>query len=56
MSASIELTMKRYREFVHIVLNTEKEVIFYAKKYIKEGWKVYSIDKGGKITLTYECD
>ena len=56
MSASIELTLKRNREFVHIILETEKEVIYYAKKYIKEGWQVYSIDTGAKVTITYSCE
>ena len=56
MSASIELTMKRTREFLHIILETQKEVIYYAKKYIKEGWQVYSIDTGAKVTITYSCE
>lgn len=56
MNASIELTLKRNREFLHIILETEKEVIYYAKKYIKDGWVVYSIDRGAKINITYECD
>ena len=55
MNVSIELTMKRHREFLHIILETEKEVIYYAKKYIKEGWQVYSIDTGAKLTITYSC-
>jgi len=41
---------------LHIVLETEKEVIYYAKKYIKQGWEVYSIDRGAKINITYECE
>ena len=56
MTASIELTVRRGREFLLIILETETEVIYYAKKYIKEGWVVYSIDKGAKIKITYECD
>ena len=56
MSASIELTMRRQKEYLHIILETEAEVIYYAKKYIKQGWEVYSIDKGAKIKITYECD
>jgi hypothetical protein len=55
MSASIELTMKRHREFLHIILETEKEVIYYAKKYIKQGWEVYSIDTGAKVIIIYSC-
>jgi prepilin-type processing-associated H-X9-DG protein len=39
-----------------IDLETDTEVIYYAKKYIKQGWEVYSIDKGAKITLTYSCE
>lgn len=35
--------MKKGREYVHIILETDKEVIRYAKKYIKEGWVVHSI-------------
>lgn len=54
MSASIELTMKRNREFLHIILETEKEVIYYAKKYIKQGWQVYSVDKFKSIEIKYE--
>ena len=55
MNASIELTMRRQKEYLHIILETEAEVIYYAKKYIKQGWQVYSIDKGAKFTLTYSC-
>lgn len=55
MSASIELTMKRHKELLHIILETEKEVIYYAKKYIKQGWEVYSIDTGAKVIITYSC-
>jgi hypothetical protein len=55
MSASIELTMRRHKEYLHIILETETEVIYYAKKYIKQGWEVYSIDTGAKLTLTYSC-
>ena len=55
MNVSIELTMKRNREFIHIILETQNEVIYYAKKYIKEGWQVYSIDTGAKVTITYAC-
>ena len=54
MNVSIELTMKRNREFVHIILETEKEVIYYAKKYIKQGWQVYSVDKLKSIEIKYE--
>jgi len=54
MSVSIELTMKRNKEYVHIVLETEKEVIYYAKKYVKAGWEVYSIDKFKSIEIKYE--
>ena len=56
MSASIELTMRRNLEFVHIVLMTEKEVIYYAKKYVKAGWEVYSIDKYKSISIHYYCE
>lgn len=41
---------------MHIILETEAEVIYYAKKYIKQGWEVYSIDKGAKVTITYSCE
>lgn len=43
MKTYMELTLKRNREFVHIVLQTDEEIIRYAKKYIKQGWQVYSI-------------
>ena len=43
------------KEYLHIILETEAEVIYYAKKYIKQGWEVYSIDTGAKFTLTYSC-
>ena len=43
------------KEYLHIILETEAEVIYYAKKYIKQGWEVYSIDTGAKLTLTYSC-
>ena len=52
-NASIDLTVRRGKEFLSIILETEHEVIYYARKYIKQGWEVYSIDKGAKLTLTY---
>ena len=55
MNASIELTVRRGIEFLHIVLYSEKDVIYYAKKYIKQGWQVYSIDTGATVTITYNC-
>jgi hypothetical protein len=54
MPQSIDLTMRRGIEFLSIVLDNDTEVIYYAKKYIKQGWVVYSIDKGAKFTLSYE--
>ena len=54
MSASIELTMRRQKEYLHIILETEAEVIYYAKKYIKQGWEVYSIDRYKSIEIKYE--
>ena len=56
MLQSIDLTVFRGIEFLSIILETDTEVIYYAKKYIKQGWQVYSIDKGAKITLTYGCE
>lgn len=53
MPQLIDLTVWRDREFLSIILETDTEVIYYAKKYIKQGWQVYSIDKGAKITLSY---
>jgi hypothetical protein len=53
MPQLIDLTVRRGREFLSIVLETDIEVIYYAKKYIKQGWEVYSIDKGAKISLSY---
>jgi hypothetical protein len=53
-NASIDLTVRRGKEFLSIILETEHEVIYYARKYIKQGWEVYSIDKGAKIKITYE--
>jgi len=37
-----------------IILYDEKQVIYYAKKYIKDGWQVYSIDYKPKVHITYE--
>ena len=54
MSASIELTMRRQKEYLHIILETDAEVIYYAKKYIKQGWEVYSIDRYKSIEIKYE--
>jgi hypothetical protein len=51
MPQSIDLTVFRGREFLSIILETDTEVIYYAKKYIKQGWEVYSIDKGCKIVM-----
>jgi hypothetical protein len=48
--------MRRGIEFLSIILQTDIEVIFYAKKYIKQGWEVFSIDKECKITLTYNSE
>lgn len=56
MSASIELTMEREIERVHIVLASQKEVIYYATKYMKQGWKVYSIDVFKSIEIHYHCE
>ena len=56
MPQLIDLTVFRDKEFLSIILETDTEVIYYAKKYIKQGWEVYSIDKGAKITLTYACE
>ena len=53
-SASIDLTVRRGKEFLSIILETEHEVIFYARKYIKQGWAVYSIDTEAKIKITYK--
>ena len=54
--ASIDLTVRRGKEFLSIILETEHEVIYYARKYIKQGWEFYRIDKGAKINLTYACE
>ena len=56
MPQSIDLTVFRGVEFLSIILETDTEVIYYAKKYIKQGWEVYSIDKGAKITLSYDYE
>ncbi len=56
MPQSIDLTVRRGKEFLSIILETDTEVIYYAKKYIKQGWTVYSIDKGAKIKITYVGD
>lgn len=53
MSASIDLTVRRGIEFLSIILHTDTEVIYYAKKYIKQGWEVYSIDKGCQIVMKH---
>ena len=53
MSASIDLTVRRGIEFLSIILDTDTEVIYYAKKYIKAGWTVYSIDKGCQIVTKH---
>jgi len=37
-----------------IILDNEKQVIYYANKYIKDGWRVYSIDYKPKVHITYE--
>lgn len=52
-SASIDLTVRRGYEFLTIILETDHEVIYYARKYIKQGWEVYSIDKGCQIVTKH---
>ena len=39
----MELTVRKGREYVHIILENDKQVIYYAKKYMKQGFEVYSI-------------
>jgi hypothetical protein len=56
MPQSIDLTVRRGVEFLSIILETDTEVIYYAKKYIKQGWEVYSIDKGCKIVMFHACE
>ena len=56
MPQSIDLTVFRGVEFLSIILETDTEVIYYAKKYIKQGWEVYSIDKGCKIVMFHACE
>lgn len=48
---NLELTMRKSREYIHIFLETEKEVIYYAKKYIKKGFEVYSICNEKRVEI-----
>ncbi len=43
--------MKKNKEYLHIILETEKEVIYYAKKYMKKGFEVYSICNDKRIEV-----
>ena len=38
------LCLRRGIEYVHWITETEKEMMYYCKKYMKAGWIVYSID------------
>ena len=39
----LELTLRKQKEYVHIFLENEKQVVYYANKYMKKGFEVYSI-------------
>ena len=47
----MELTVRKGREYVHIILENEKQVIYYAKKYMKQGFEVYSICNDKTVQL-----
>ena len=38
------ICLRKGIEYVHIITETEKEMLYYANKYMKAGWIVYSID------------
>lgn len=45
----LTLTMRRSYESIHICVNTDEELIYYYKKYSKQGWTLYSIDDSNRI-------
>ena len=48
---TLELTLRKSKEYLHIFLDNEKQVIYYAKKYMKKGFEVYSICNEKRVEI-----